>query len=221
VAEPRSDRSDVVARSDRRRRRPVPEIMEPPLPLEADRIPSTAPPCRDSIGADRSAPVGEHPGPEHAGVLARRVERRKRRGGESSAASVAASSVTTRRFPVFVGSSRSCGLPTASGLRSRMTAMLESIVSRDPRRSSQRSAASSDRRAPVTQVSRSATTAAGSSSRRSTSPWTDSSTLRTSDSLSAPLGGLLRLPSGAAEAGLWWSHPHLTARPTAALSTKC
>ena len=74
--------------------------------------------------------------------------------------SVVGSSDTTRRFAVFVGSSRKMGLVRCS--LSRITAMLESMVRRPSLRSSHRSAASSERRAPVTAAKRRATRACGS-----------------------------------------------------------
>ena len=130
-----------------------------------------------------------------------------------------ASSDITRRFAVFVGSSRNIGFRDPSPLR-RM-AILESMTRCPASRSSQRRAANSDRRAPVTAASRIASAASGSMRPAATSDAALESTARTSVSVSVPRGWDLRLASRATATTFVGTHPQRTASVSAARSTRC
>jgi hypothetical protein len=180
ISVPESGRhsAHVVTRRDRLRRRPMSEVVKSPPWFHSRMVPSSPPPRRDSIRADRTTPGREHPWADHGVMTMQCVDRGKRDCVKGQGSPI-------RRLRRIV-SEHWFGIPS----RLRRTAMLESIVSRAPARSSQRSAASSERRAPVTHASLIATIATGSIAPRSTRSLAAARTPRTSAGTSDPLGAL-------------------------------
>jgi len=99
--------------------------------------------------------------------------------------------------------------------------MLESMTNRPALRSSHRSAANSERRAPVTAARRNAAAAWGSMRPDDTSDAALLSTARTSSSFSVPRGWDFRFASRATATTFVGTHPHRTASVIAARNTKC
>ena len=145
------DGADVVAVGDRHRGRPVSKVVQAPPCVNLGKISSSAPPRADSLRGSL-APLRPPRSRDRtrANSLRSSSRRRQRRRIERH----------DSRFAVFVGSSRRVGLVRCKV--SRITAMLESMVRRPSLRSSQRSAASSERLAPVTAAKRRAIGACGS-----------------------------------------------------------
>lgn len=115
----------------------MPEVVQAPRRVDAGKRSGSLPPRNDAVWIRGPLAEREHPRTERLAFDAQSLDGVNGLG----------SSITFRRLPVFVAASTSVGAFFSWRLPLRITSVALSIVRRSPRRSSQRSAASSERRA--------------------------------------------------------------------------